>query len=690
MSEELSPSQAAARIGTTTRSVQRWIANGQLPARRVGGRWRVASVALDAFRAAGDAPGDATSDEPIRTLFIANRGEIVARIERTCDRLGIRAVAPPTEGPDALDLLDIDAVVRAALAAGADAVHPGFGFLAENADFADAVETAGMRWVGPPPSAIRAMGDKAAARILAERLGVPVLPGYDGPDQSDRTLVAAAGRIGYPVVIKPSAGGGGKGMHVVRDPARLTDALAAARREALGAFGDDRLILERLAEGARHVEVQVLFDAHGNGVHLGERDCSLQRRHQKILEETPSPAVTPELRGRLTDAALTLASAVGYRSAGTCESLITDRGEPAFLEMNTRLQVEHPVTEAVTGRDLVADQLRIAAGEPLGVTQDDIHAMGHAVEVRLYAEDAEDGFLPAIGRIEALRWPAGDGIRVDAGIALGTEVGARFDPMLAKIVAHGADRSAAFARLTRALDDTVVLGVVTNLRFLRWLVRQPVVLSGEARTDTLDRIWPPDDWADRTALPEDAWRAAASALARTDASGEGAGTGTGQGDPWADGWRLNAVASVRLESGEATRAVAIAPTGEAFASVVAGDTVHVDVAGRSVPFRIAPPPDVDRAARAAASHLTSAGSADVLAPMPGAVLTVHVVVGASVTAGDPIVTLEAMKMEHVVVSPIDGVVDGIDVSSGDQVAKGIRLASVIVPASSQPDHEVTP
>ena len=260
----------------------------------------------------------------------------------------------------------------------------------------------------------------------------------------------------------------------------------------------------------------------GTAIHLGERDCSLQRRHQKILEETPSPAVTPELRRRLTEAALTLASAVGYRSAGTCEFLITERGEPAFLEMNTRLQVEHPVTEAVTGRDLVADQLRIAAGEPLGVDQADIHATGHAVEVRLYAEDAEDGFLPATGRIEALRWPAGDGIRVDAGIALGTEVGARFDPMLAKIVAHGGDRAEAFARLTRALDDTVVLGVVTNLRFLRWLVRQPVVLAGDARTDTLDRIWPPDDWAERTSLPEDAWRVAASMLAQA-----------GEADPWA-------------------------------------------------------------------------------------------------------------------------------------------------------------
>jgi len=667
MENELSPSQAAARIGTTTRSVQRWIASGQLPARRVGGRWRVASVALDAFVGTGVAgvSGRVEAQTSIQTLFIANRGEIVTRIQRTCERLGIRAITPATEGPDALDLLDIDAVVAAARASGADAVHPGFGFLAENADFAAAVEAAGMRWVGPPPAAIRAMGDKAAARVLAERLGVPVLPGYDDPDQSDRTLEAAADRIGYPIVIKPSAGGGGKGMHDVRDPDRLFDALATARREASTAFGDDRLILERLAEGARHVEVQVLFDAHGNGVHLGERDCSLQRRHQKILEETPSPAVAPEMRRRLTDAALALAAAVAYRNAGTCEFLLTERGEPAFLEMNTRLQVEHPVTEAVTGRDLVADQLRIAAGETMGVSQDDIRWTGHAVEVRLYAEDAEDGFLPATGRIEALRWPVGDGIRVDTGIVLGTEIGARFDPMLAKVVAHGADRAEAFARLTLALDDTLVLGVVTNLRFLRWLVRQPMVLAGEARTDTLDRLWPPDDWADRTALPEDAWRTAAAALAQT-----------GDADPWADGWRLNAGATVRLETGDLARVVDVTPPGERFPLVLAADVAHVDVVGRSVPFRIAAPPDVDRAARAAATHLSVGGVADLVAPMPGAVLSVHVAVGASVAAGDPIVTLEAMKMEHAVVAPVDGHVTELAVRPGEQVGRGQRLATI--------------
>src|SRR3954453_9895573 len=395
MPEELSPGQAAARVGATTRSVQRWIASGRLPARRIGGRWRVASDAIDAFVAGGRL--DKPSDRGIRVLFIANRGEIAARIVRTCAALEIRAVVPDTEGDSGLDLLDIGAVVEAARAAGADGLHPGFGFLAENAAFAGAGEPTGIIWVGPPPTAIRAMGDKAAARRLAASLGVPVVAGYDGEDQADATLEAAAERIGYPLLVKPAAGGGGKGMRTVREPDRLADSLAAARREATSAFGDDRLVLERLIEGGRHVEIQVLFDAHGGGVHLGERDCSVQRRHQKVLEETPSPAVGEPLRRRWGEAALTLARGVGYVGAGTCEFLVDDRGEPAFLEMNTRLQVEHPVIEMVTGRDLVADQLRIAAGDRLGFETNDVRTNGHAVEVRLYAEDAEAGFLPATG-----------------------------------------------------------------------------------------------------------------------------------------------------------------------------------------------------------------------------------------------------------------------------------------------------
>ncbi|MGZ8438309.1 MAG: ATP-binding protein [Candidatus Limnocylindrales bacterium] len=606
---------------------------------------------------------------PVRSVFIANRGEITARIARTCRRLGIHAVAPSTDGPDALDLLDIDAVVRAALASGADAVHPGFGFLAENADFAEAVARAGLTWIGPPPSAIRAMGDKAAARRLATSLDIPVLAGYDDADQSDAALAIAAERIGFPVLVKPAAGGGGKGMRIVREPGRLPEGLSASRREATAAFGDDRLILEQLVEGGRHVEIQVLFDAMGQGVHLGERDCSVQRRHQKVLEEAPSPAVDDALRRRLGDAALALGRAVGYVGAGTCEFLVDERGGSSFLEMNTRLQVEHPVTECVTGRDLVADQLRIAAGEPLGLSPDEAsRATGHAVEVRLYAEDAEDGFLPATGRIEALRWPSGEGIRVDAGIDVGSEIGGRFDPMLAKIIAWGPDRHVALDRLAAALDATVVLGVVTNLRFLRWLVRQPVVRDGDVRTDTLDRIWPPDDWIERTAIPTDAWVVAASSLMDR----------TAETDPWGGGWRMNAARSVRLEADGVARSVSpdAAPVGAE--RVRTGDTVHVDIAGRSVEFRLAPPPDVEGAARRAIAHHPAAERvpAEVVAPMPGAVVSVYRDVGESVEAGDPIVTLEAMKMEHVVNAPIAGRLAELRVGTADQVKRGQVLAIV--------------
>ncbi len=621
--------------------------------------------------AAGATIPQASPVRPIRTLFIANRGEIARRISRTCVPLHIRALVPVTDGPGALDLLDPDAVVAAATAAGADAIHPGFGFLAENAGFAERTIAAGLRWMGPPPAAIRAMGDKAAARRLAASLGVPVLDGYEGEDQSDRALTAAAARIGFPLLVKPSAGGGGKGMRVVRELDRLPDALAAARREAASAFGDERLILERLVEGGRHVEIQVLFDAFGTGVHLGERDCSIQRRHQKILEEAPSPAVDAALRARLGEAALTLARAVGYVSAGTCEFLLDDRGSFTFMEMNTRLQVEHPVTELISGRDLVADQLRIAGGEPLGVSEANAtRTAGHAIEVRLYAEDAEDGFLPAVGRVEALRWPIGEGIRVDAGIELGSEVGGRFDPMLAKLIAWGPDRPTAIERLTTALDETVVLGLVTNLRFLRWLIRQPVVLAGEARTDTLERIWPPDDWGERTAIPEAAWAEAAAGLANA---------GRGAAGPWAGGWRLNAPRSVRLEADGEERAVA--PSGsttDSVASAHVGDVVHLDLAGRSTAFRLAPPPDVDRTGRAvrAPGAAAAVGPSEVLAPMPGAVLAVHVVTAQAVEAGDPMVTLEAMKMEHIVTAPFAGRIADIRVRPGDQVSRGQRLATV--------------
>ena len=669
MTDELSPSEVAQRLGTSTRSVQRWIASGAMPARRVGGRWRVASGAIGAFDTTRGTTSSVTGPAGISSLFIANRGEIAARISRTCDRLGIRSIAAQTDGPHAIDLLDPEAVITAARAADADALHPGFGFLAENADFAERVIEAGIRWVGPAPEAIRTMGDKATARKLAANLGIAVPAGYDDADQSDETLIRAAERVGYPLLVKPAAGGGGKGMRTVRDPDRLASDLAAARREAQASFSDDRLILERLIEGARHVEIQVLFDDHGHGVHLGERDCSIQRRHQKVLEEAPSPAVDGDLRRAMGDAALRLAGAVRYASAGTCEFLLDDRGTFTFLEMNTRLQVEHPVTELVTGRDLVADQLRIAAGDPLSFEQDDVRIEGHAIEVRLYAEDAEHGFLPATGRIERLRWPSGDGVRVDAGVAEGDEVGGRFDPMLAKIVARGHDRADSRERLTRALDETVVLGLTTNLRFLRWLVREPVVHDGQARTDTLDRIWPPDDWEHRARVPDAAWATAARALLAESGRTMTASSGL-------DGFRLNAAPVVRLSAEDETRTIHLAPGSVRTRAdrVRVGNTVHLDLAGRSVAFRIAPPPDVDRAASAAAAH--GSGRAELVAPMPGKVLSIGSPAGSAVDAGDTVVTLEAMKMEHSVASPRPGRVSDVLVQAGDQVERGQPLAVV--------------
>ncbi len=695
MSDELTPREAAERIGATTRSVQRWIAQGSLPARRVGGRWRIASDAIDAFRAGTSAPASqdaaaaVTAVEPIRTLFIANRGEIANRIRRTADRLGIRVVVPGADGQPSVDLLDIEALVNAALLAGADALHPGFGFLSENADFADAVEAAGIRWVGPSGAAIRAMGNKAAARQLAQRLGIPIVPGYDGDDQGDNVLLEAARRIAgqgpagrrHRVLIKPAAGGGGKGMRVVASlepPDAFLAALAGSRREALASFGDDRLILERHLAGPRHVEVQLLFDAYGAGVHLGERDCSLQRRHQKVLEESPSPAVDEPLRQRLGEAALKLASAVGYRSAGTCEFLLDDRGAFHFLEMNTRLQVEHPVTELITGRDLVADQLRITAGERLGFDQATAdqarQAGGHALEVRLYAEDPDAGFLPSVGRIEALHWPAASSghqpatvVRVDSGIELGSEVDTRFDPMLAKLIVGGSTRGEALETIRVALAGTLVLGLVTNLRFLRWLVAQPVVEEGQARIDTLEQIWPPAGQVGRGPA-EAAWRAAAVAIA----------------EPSDAGWRLNGPARIRLEADGVERTITVeqdqagatAASGQPSPAVVnLGNVVFVDDEGRSVAFRLAPPPDIDRAARAAAGQAPG-GPTEVPSPMPGSVLAIHVVPGAMVDAGQPLLTIEAMKMEHVVAAPAAGIVADVLVERGEQVNRGQALVAL--------------
>ena len=686
MSDELlTPRQVADELGVTARTVQRWIADGRLPGVRVGGRIRIARHSLAGVADPAEPTRGARAGRGrIGALLIANRGEIAVRVAHTARRLGIRTIgihAPDDRPPRGMDLvlpipgyLDGPAIVDAARRAGADAVHPGYGFLAENPAFAAAVVEAGLAWVGPPPDAISAMGDKATARRTAVAHGVPVLSGYDDADQSDARLSAEAARIGLPLLVKPSAGGGGKGMRVVRDPADLADALAAARREAGRAFGDDRLILERLLDGPRHVEVQVLLDRDGAGVHLGERDCSAQRRKQKIVEEAPGPAVDVGLRSRMGEAALRLATAVGYVGAGTCEFLLGNDGQFHFLEMNTRLQVEHPVTEAVTGRDLVADQLRIAAGEPLGLAQRDVRFDGHAFEARLYAEDPDAGFLPATGRIAELTWPSG--VRVDAGVEVGDTVSDRYDPLLAKVVVAGRDRATALAGLRQALDGTRVLGVRTNLRFLRWLAAHPAMRDGEVRTDTIDALQLPD----RPLPHRIAWQAAGLAL-RASLPDRGA---------WSGGWRLNAAPRLRLVHDDEERTVALPLDAGGAMPATAVDaerqTAFVEVEGQSLEFSLAPAPTIEEAVRHAAA--ASGGSAALTAPMPGRVIAVRAEEGASVHAGQPVVVIEAMKMEHAVVSPLDGTVTRLLAAEGQQVARGQVLAEVAGggagPAAGQP------
>ena len=662
MRDELTPREVAEELGVTVRTVQRWIASGRLPGTRVGGRMRVARSSLATAGAEAAPPA-----HPIRAVLIANRGEIAVRIARTAHRLGMRIIRvheadepAPAGGDLALQVpsyLDGDAILDAARRAGADAIHPGYGFLAENAGFASGVMASGLIWVGPPPAAIEAMGDKAAARRLAAAHGVPVVPGYDDPSQDDASLAAAAVDIGLPLLIKPAAGGGGKGMRQVRSAEALPDELAASRREAMAAFGDDRLILERLIEHPRHVEVQVLFDAHGHGVHLGERDCSTQRRQQKVVEEAPAPSVDPALRRSLGEAALRVASAAGYVGAGTVEFLVTNDGGFFFLEMNTRLQVEHPVTEAVTGRDLVADQLRIASGQPLGIDQASVRWSGHAIEARLYAEDPEAGFLPATGRVLELHLPAGDGVRVDAGIGEGDLVSDRYDPLLAKIIVHGPSRRAAVEQMRAALGETRVLGVRTNLHFLRWLFEQPVLANGEMRTDTLAELARPGP----ITPSDDVWEAAAAALVEAE----------GAESPWSGGWRLNAQPTIRVAHGPEERSVRPRPSDRLVAS--RGDTAFVDVDGQSLEFRIASPPSVDEAVRHA-SH--AEGSALLTAPMPGRVVAVRHNAGDAVAAHEPVVVIEAMKMEHAVSAPLAGIVTALHVRAGDQVQRGDLLAEV--------------
>ncbi|MFI0481481.1 biotin carboxylase N-terminal domain-containing protein [Actinomadura sp. 9N215] len=640
------------------------------------------------------------------SVLVANRGEIAVRVFRTLRRLGVRAVAVHTDGDararhvreadEALRVpsyLDIDAVIAAARASGAGAVHPGYGFLAENTAFARACGEAGLVFVGPPAEAIEAMGDKIRAKRTVAAAGVPVVPGRNESGLSDAELAAAALEIGLPVLVKPSAGGGGKGMRLVRDAAGLPDAIASARREALGSFGDDTLLAERFVENPRHIEIQVFADAHGNAVHLGERECSLQRRHQKIIEEAPSPLLDAAARERMGEAAVAAAQAVGYVGAGTVEYIVSaDRpGEFFFMEMNTRLQVEHPVTEFVTGLDLVELQLRVAAGEPLPVTQDDVTLDGHAIEARIYAEDPARGFLPTGGRVLALSEP--EHARVDSGLDVGTEVGGAYDPMLAKVIVHGSGRAEALHRLDRALASYSLLGVPTNVAFLRRLLAHPSVVSGDLDTGLVERSL--DELTADASVPDDVL--AAAALERMLAL-ESVGD-----DPWdvPDGWRPGAHAwtpwiitppggdpvEVRVQGRAASARVAIGGDPPVAASLTR--PFVLTYAGRTTSFEAALDGRTlwlgrDGRTWALSEHVRAEGGADAAdagdgvlrSPMPGTVLAVKAAEGDRVAEGQPLVVVEAMKMEHTVTAPLAGVVAKLPVRAGAQVALDAVLAVI--------------
>jgi acetyl-CoA/propionyl-CoA carboxylase biotin carboxyl carrier protein len=638
-------------------------------------------------------------------VLIANRGEIALRIERTLARLGVESVAifsdadagaPHVRGADRAvhvgptpareSYLRVERVVDAAVRSGADAVHPGYGFLSERPDFAAACAAAGLVFVGPGPEAMALLGDKGRARAVAEEAGMPTLPGWSGEEMSDAEIVEAVGEGDLPLLVKAAAGGGGKGMRLVSRRGDLAEALGAARREAAAAFGDERLLIERFVEPSRHLEVQVIADAHGNAIHLGERECSLQRRHQKVIEESPSPVVGAELRAAMGQAAVSLARHAGYVNAGTVE-LIAERDDPSrfyFLEVNTRLQVEHPVTEAVTGLDLVELQLRVAAGEPLPLAQADVERRGWAVEARMYAEDPASGFLPSSGEVVAYREPAG--VRVDSGIERGTVVGTDYDPMLAKVVAAGAGREEALARLRRALGDLVVAGPTTNAAYLRALLARPEVRAGDIDTGLIERL------GEEVAAPAPGPELAALALVAMLGEPE-------DDDIWSTrtAWRVQGPAWIRrtLEAPAGPVDVAVRATDHGTWSWQVGPSTGTDlhVDGPKSPdiedfsahqhrvFREGEAvwvfdPDagaVRFAPRVGDADAAGHGEASLEAPMPGTVVQLRVESGATVAAGETLVVLESMKMEISIAAPRDGIVAEVFVAAGDQVDRGAAL-----------------
>ncbi|UUW72887.1 acetyl/propionyl/methylcrotonyl-CoA carboxylase subunit alpha [Pseudomonas oryzihabitans] len=634
-------------------------------------------------------------------LLVANRGEIACRVMRTAKALGLGTVAVHSaidararhvrQADLAVDLggakpadsyLAGERIIAAALATGAQAIHPGYGFLSENAAFAEAVAAAGLVFVGPPAAAIRAMGSKSAAKALMTDAGVPLVPGYHGEDQSLATFRDAAARIGYPVLLKATAGGGGKGMKIIEREADLAEGLASAQREALSAFGDARMLVEKYVLQPRHVEIQVFADGHGHCLYLNERDCSIQRRHQKVIEEAPAPGLTPELRRAMGEAAVQAAQAIGYVGAGTVEFLLDARGDFFFMEMNTRLQVEHPVTEAITGLDLVAWQLRVAAGEALPLTQAQVPLHGHAIEVRLYAEDTDQGFLPASGTLQLYREPtAGPGRRVDSGVEEGDEVSPFYDPMLAKLIGWGDSREQARQRLLAMLDETAVGGFATNLAFLQRLLAHPAFAAAELDTGFIERhrdalLPAPGE------LPEAFWTLAAQAwLATLPATADPT-------SPWASrqGWRLGGppLVSLRLACRGEVRLVTLPGSS---AVELSGDRLHWhadDIRQSARLYRrgqvlflewqdrfeavIWADPLAEVARRADAGGLT--------APMNASVVAVSVAVGDSVDAGTPLVVLEAMKMEHSIRAPRAGVVTALFCSPGELVAEGTALVEL--------------
>ncbi len=579
-------------------------------------------------------------------VLVANRGEIAVRVFRTLRELGIGCVAVYSEadrgrlhtsvadeayligpGPASESYLRGDLVVEAALKAGAEAIHPGYGFLSENGDFAQAVEDAGLVWIGPPPSAIALMGSKTEARAAMKAAGVPIIPGTTDPVASAEAVVAVGEEIGYPLIIKAKAGGGGKGMELVTTPEEAVNAFESATRQGLKYFADAAVYVERFIENPRHVEVQILADGHGNVVHLGERDCTLQRRHQKLVEETPSPAVDDELRERIGQIAVDAARAAGYRSAGTIEGLLTADGSYYFMEMNTRIQVEHTVTEMVTGLDLVREQLLVASGEPLSVTQADVRRRGHAIECRINAEDVTKGFLPAPGVITAYEEPAGPGVRVDSGIRAGDEITGLYDPMIAKLIVHDVDREHARRRMLRALGEFRIGGVPTLVGFHRALLEHPCFIAGE----TCEGIVESEELATRAA---ELSVSEAGHLAR---SGDG-----------------------------------VLPTRPRI--------VGIEIDGREVEVRlhVTEPPwaDLARKRRERRGSAGAGTSGAVTSPMQGTVLKVDVAEGDAVAFGQLLCVVEAMKMENEIAAPHAGTVEGLTVAVGDAVASGQLLCLV--------------